>query len=245
MSGNLNRSGNPKKILIVLANPAISTTLGWPVGFWASELTHAWYEFTEAGYEVTLASPNGGKCELDAYSDPRDKSGYSAHDVLSMGYIATPALWSATETTAPLASLDLSAFDALYIAGGQAPMFTFRDNPTLTKAIRTFHDAGKIVSAVCHGVAALIDIRVADGTYLIANRQMTGFANSEEDYADKAVGQRVMPWRIEDAAREHGANFQTAPVFREFALRDGNLITGQQQFSGRAAARLIIEALGR
>src|ERR671932_796912 len=82
----------PKKILMVVANPSVSTTTGWPVGFWASELTHPWYEFTEVGYEVTLASPEGGKVEVDAMSDPRDESRYSADDVISMGFLNTPEL---------------------------------------------------------------------------------------------------------------------------------------------------------
>ena len=77
MSGEINITNpdKPKRILMVIANPAVSTTLGIPVGFWGAELTHAWYAFKEAGYEVTVASPDGGSCELDAWSDPRDESG--------------------------------------------------------------------------------------------------------------------------------------------------------------------------
>lgn len=239
------QGGRKKRVLIVLANPAVSTTLGWPVGFWAAELTHAWYEFMEAGYEVELASPNGGKCELDGYSDPRDASGYSAHDVLSLGFIHHRALWSRVEATRKLADCNNADFDALYVAGGQSPMFTFRDNPVLGRAILAFFEAGKPTAAVCHGTAALIDLKLAGGEYLIKGKLMTGFANSEEDFADQVVGKKVMPWRIEDEARKRGANFAVAPAFAAFAVRDGNLITGQQQNSGRKAAQLLIEALGR
>jgi len=85
MGANVDRVGStPKRVLMVVANPAVSTTTGWPVGFWASELTHPWYEFREAGYEVTIASPEGGRVEVDKLSDPRDESGYSAEDVISM-----------------------------------------------------------------------------------------------------------------------------------------------------------------
>jgi putative intracellular protease/amidase len=74
----------------VVANPSTSSTLGIPVGFWGAELTHAWHAFTEAGYEVTIASPDGGKCELDAWSDPRDESKYSFGDLITMGFLNTP-----------------------------------------------------------------------------------------------------------------------------------------------------------
>jgi len=244
MSVNPNRFGAPRRILVVVANPSKSTTLGWPVGFWASELTHAWYEFREAGYECTIASPAGGKVELDALSDPRDASGYSAEDVLSMGFLNTPGLVKLLEATPALSTLRQADFDALYIAGGQSPMFTFRENAALQKTIRAFWDAGKIVAAVCHGTAALLEVKLADGSPLIAGRHMTGFANSEEDFADQVVGQKVMPYRIEDAARERGANFAAAPAFRPHAVRDGQLITGQQQYSGRLAALEVIRALG-
>ena len=245
MTANINSFGKPRRILMVVANPAVSTTLGWPVGFWASELTHAWYEFTEAGYETVIASPQGGRVELDSLSDPRDASGYSAHDVLSMGFLSTPRLAALLEATPAIVQFRAAEFDALYVAGGQSPMFTFRDDAALRGLIRDFHEAGKVVAVVCHGTAALLDVTLSDGSPLIRGRHITGFANSEEDFADQVVGQKVMPFRIEDEAKKLGANFVAAPAFRPHAVRDGNLITGQQQYSGRAAALLAIEALGR
>lgn len=234
----------PKKILLVVSSPSKHATLGYPVGFWASELTHAWYEFREAGYQIQLASPAGGLVVPDAYSDPRDASGYSAPDVLSRGFFADPSLAALLESTARLGDLDLDAYDALYVAGGQGPMFTFREDRTLSAAILEFYNSGKVTALVCHGVCALLDLRLPDGRWLIGGKQITGFANSEEDYADKVMGTKVMPFRIEDEARARGALFSAAPAFRPFAVRDGNLITGQQQNSGRRAAALVIEALG-
>src|SRR6476660_1188994 len=83
-------SETPKKVLIVVANPTVSTNNGWPVGFWAAELTHPWYELTERGVEVTIASPGGGKVEFDALSDPRDPSKWSAEDLVSLGFVNSP-----------------------------------------------------------------------------------------------------------------------------------------------------------
>ena len=79
---------------------------------------------------------------------------------------------------------------------------------------------------------------------IVKGKTMTGFANSEEDFADQTVGQKLMPFRIEDEARRLGANFVVAPAFQPHAVRDGCLITGQQQFSGGAVAQLVLEPLG-
>ncbi len=233
-----------RRILMVVANPAVSTTLGWPVGFWAAELTHPWLAFREAGYKVTIASPKGGRVELDALSDPRDASGYSAGDIISMGFLSTPSLAALLEDTKPIAECPPRDYDAVVVAGGQSPMFTFRGDEGLATLFLEFFSAGKISAALCHGTCLLLDLKTTDGSYVIAGKTMTGFANVEEDYADHAVGKKVMPFRIEDIARERGANFVRVGAFLPFAVRDGNLVTGQQQNSGGEVARLVIEALG-
>jgi putative intracellular protease/amidase len=246
MSGEIDVTNpdKPKRILIVIANPATSTTLGIPVGFWGAELTHAWLAFSAAGYEITIASPDGGACELDAWSDPRDESRYSFGDLITMGFLNTPEYLKLIENTPALRDLSYDDFDALVVVGGQSPMFTFRDHEELNNALRTFYEAGKVTSALCHGTAALIDVTLSDGSYLIEGKTMTGFANVEEDYADEYVGQQVMPWHIEDAAKERGANYIQAGRFKAFAVRDGRLITGQQQYSGAEVAHLVIDAVG-
>jgi len=237
---------HPKRVAIVIANPAISTTTGWPVGFWWSELTHPWLAFTERGYEVEIFSPDGGRCEADALSDPRDPSGYSETDLISLGFISTPKLAALVETTRSVTDLAPEAFDAIVVAGGQSPMFTYEHATELQAKFVTFHETGKIAAALCHGTALLRYARRADGSLLAADRTVTGFANIEEDYADHATwemgalerGKHLMPWRIEDALKSIGANYVQAGLWRSFAVRDGNLITGQQNFSGAETARL-------
>lgn len=111
-----------RTVLIVVANPAVSSSNnGWPVGFWAAELTHPYYELTEAGFEVDIASPDGGRVEFDALSDPRDPSKWSAEDLISMGFINTPELLARLDATPGLASLDLTRYEAILVAGGQSP----------------------------------------------------------------------------------------------------------------------------
>jgi putative intracellular protease/amidase len=232
------------RVLMVVANPAVSTTTGWPVGFWAAELFHPLYEFTRAHYEVTVASPEGGRVDVDAMSDPRDPSHWSADDVISMGSLHTPEIAARLERTPALRDLDLDGFDALVVCGGQGPMFQFRDHDDLKRAIARFFEAEKPTAALCHGVSALIDVTLSDGSYLVQGRTVTGFANVEEDYSDAAVGMTVMPYRVEDELRARGANFVQAGLLKAFAVRDQHLITGQQQYSGAKVAALVIEALG-
>jgi putative intracellular protease/amidase len=237
-------AAKPKKVVIVVANPTTATTVGWPVGFWGAELTHPYYELSERGVQVTIASPAGGKVRLDGLSDPRDPSQWSAEDLITMGFVNTPELAALLESTPRLGDLDLDEFDAIMIAGGLAPMFSFRDNQELHAAIRHFYESEKPTCIYCHGTAALVDLKLSDGTYLVDGKTVTGFSNAEEDYSDRFVGQRVMPFRVEDVLRKRGANYIQGGLFKAFTVRDGRLITGQQQYSGRKVAQALIEALG-
>jgi putative intracellular protease/amidase len=155
---------------MVVANPSVATTVGWPVGFWAAELTHPFYEFTEVGYHVTISSPAGGKVEPDQLSDPRDPSKWSSEDLISMGFLNTPELVALLADTPKIANEELETYDALVVAGGLSPMFTYRDNEDLRRAIVGFYEAEKLVAVYCHGVSALIDARLSDGSYLINGR---------------------------------------------------------------------------
>lgn len=241
-----------KRVAIVIANPAQSTTTGWPVGFWWSELTHPYHEFSERGYEVEVFSPNGGACEADGMSDPNDPSGYSASDLISQGFIHTPRLMDLIEKTQAVSRIDVTQFDAIVVAGGQSPMFSFESAIDLHRKFVEFYESGKIVAALCHGVAILRYAKLSNGAYLGEGKTVTGFANVEEDFADQAVwsmgllprDKHVMPWRIEDEMRKIGANYVQAGLWKPFAIRDGNLVTGQQNFSGAETARAVIEALG-
>jgi putative intracellular protease/amidase len=241
-----------KRVAIVISNPAVSTTTGWPVGFWWSELSHPYFIFTEKGYEVEVFSPDGGKCEADGMSDPRDPSGYSSSDLISMGFLSTPKLAALIQNTEKASDIDLKKFDAILVAGGQGPMFTFEKAVGLQKKFAEFYEAGKIACAMCHGVAVLRYARLSSGELLGKGKTVTGFANIEEDYADNAVwsmnllsrDKHVMPWRVEDEMNKIGANYIQSGLWRSFAVRDGNLVTGQQNFSGLETADAIVKALG-
>ncbi|MBL9199310.1 MAG: type 1 glutamine amidotransferase domain-containing protein [Opitutaceae bacterium] len=246
MSSAAPASAARKRVLMIVANPATSPVTGWPVGFWAAELTHPWTGFVHAGYEVTLASPRGGRVAVDSYSDPRDASGYSKHDIISLGVLSHPGMAAMLENTAALAAVNMTDYDAIFVCGGQSPMVTFIDDAALHAFVARAYEAGKVVALVCHGTCVLLKVRTSDGKLLVDGKTWTGFANSEERFAEQAVGVKIQPFWVETEAKKiAGTNFITHNAFEEFAVRDGRLITGQQQNSGRAAAALVIAALGQ
>lgn len=244
---------HPKRAAIVISNSAVSTTTGWPVGFWWAELTHPYFAFTEASWQVDVFSPNGGKCEWDAMSDPEDESQWQAEDVISRGFKHDAEFRKLIENTKPVDEVSVEDYDVMVVAGGQGPMFTFEKAENLQHKFSEFYESGKVTAALCHGTAILRYAKLSDGEPLVKGKTVTGFANLEEDFADQAVWEagaldrdkHVMPWRIEDEVKKLGANYVQAGLWTGFAIRDGNLVTGQQNFSGAEVARVILEAVGR
>lgn len=232
------------KILMVASSPAVSGQTGWPIGFWAAELTHPLQVFQEAGYEVKLASTEGGKIEMDGFSNPTDESQYSAHDITSLGYMQQDWFNQMLESTPKLSEMNTDDYDAIFLVGGQAPMYTFRGNTELENLFVSFYETGKPSAAVCHSTTLLLEAKTSDGELLVKGKTWTGFADAEEEYADQAVGEKIQPYRIEEEARKmEGTTFKVADPFASYAITDGNLVTGQQQNSGRAAALMIVDLL--
>jgi putative intracellular protease/amidase len=221
-----------KKVLMVVSNPAVSTTTtGWPVGFWAAELTHAYKLFTDNGYDITIASPKGGKVEIDALSDSRDSSGYSKDDTISLKFLQDKSFMNLLENTKKVIDFSSGDFDAIVVVVGQGPMFTFKQQTDLQNKFLEFYNKGKIYAASCHETSLLLYLEDKDGNPLIQGKNMTGFTDEDEDFSDKYVGKKAMPFRIEDEAKKPGAEFKKTNAFEPFAIKDGNLITGQQEHS--------------
>jgi putative intracellular protease/amidase len=234
-----------KSILMIASNPATSPVTGWPIGFWWAELTHAYEAFRAAGHEVTLASPGGGDLTGDALSDPEDESGYSVDDTISLRFKKDPERMALLTGTPALSDLDATRFDAVFVVGGQGPMVTMIDDAKLHRLFADTYESGRVAAAVCHGTAILLKARGSDGELLVKGKRWTGFADAEERIAEEAVGQTIQPFWIETEAKKlDGTEFVTAPEpFSVFAVRDGNLVTGQQQMSSGAAAAEVIAAL--
>jgi putative intracellular protease/amidase len=246
MSGSIDilNPEKPKRVAIIASNATVSKQTGWPIGFWWSELTHPFWEFAEHGYKVDIYSPDGGKLQADSWSDPRDESQYSAHDLISLGFICSPEHARLVDDSKPISQLKLADYDAVLFVGGQAPMYTYHNDERVHSLAAQSYKSGKITAVLCHATCILLKTKV-DGKLLVDGKTWTGFANSEERFADEFVHKRIQPFWIEDEAKKlAGTNFIVDSRFKAHAVRDGNLITGQQQYSGGAVARLVIEALG-
>lgn len=246
MSGTIDVTNpdRPRRVAIIASNSSVSRQTGWPIGFWWAELTHPYCEFVEHGYEVDICSPDGGKLEADSWSDPRDKGKWMADDLISLGFICSPQHSALIEKSKPISEIRVADYDAILFVGGQGPMYTFYDNERVHKLAADFYKAGKITAVLCHGTCLLLKAKV-DGKLLVTGKTWTGFANSEEKFADEFVGQRMQPFWIEEEAKKlPDTNFMVSGRFKSHAVREGNLITGQQQYSATAVARLVIEALG-
>ena len=237
-------AGNNGKVLMIVSNPSVSTQTGWPIGVWFAELTHPYWVFTENGYSVDLASLDGGKIAFDQFSDPEDASEYAKFDYISLGFKKDPAKMALTENTLKLSTVNPNDYKAIFVCGGQGPMYTMYKNPEIEKFVAGFYETGKPTAAICHGTSILLNTKLSNGKFLVDGKKWTGFASSEEQYADNYVGMRIQPFRIEDEARKMtNTKFVVGAPFSAFAVKDGNLITGQQQNSGAAAAELVVEAM--
>ena len=141
----------------------------------------------------------------------------------------------------------VSGTNRLFVLETSGKLYSIVDDSQTSQLdlVVDFHEAKKVVAVVCHATCILLKAKTADGKLLVDDRTWTGFADAEEQFADNFVGQRIQPFWIETEARKlPNTNFITGGMFKAFAVRDGRLITGQQQFSGAATARMVIEALG-
>jgi putative intracellular protease/amidase len=159
--------------------------------------------------------------------------------------MSSPAHFELVQRSKRLGKVDPGAYDVVLLVGGQAPMYTFLEDRRVHDLVASSCEAGKVTGVICHATCVLLRTRLSTGKLLVEGKTWTGFANSEEDYADQFVGRQIQPFRIEHEAKKlPGTNFIVGGRFWPHAVRDGNLVTGQQQYSGAAAARLIVEALG-
>src|SRR5262249_958837 len=151
---------HPKHVAIVASNPSVSKQTGWPIGFWWSELTHPYWEFSEKGYNVDTYSPEGGKLQADSWSDPRDESKYSAQHLVSLVFISSPEHARLIDESKPIRELDLASYDALLFVGGQAPMYTFYNDERVHRLVAESYEAGKITAVLCHAACILLKAKV-------------------------------------------------------------------------------------
>lgn len=225
-------------ILLVLTNHSELGDTGKKTGFFLSEAAHPYKVFSENKHQVTLASPAGGFAPIDPKSmDLDDEANASFWKKYGNGDDEKPGV----ELTKPLSEIDASNYSAIFFAGGHGAMWDFPDSVPLQKITAAIYENGGTVGAVCHGPAALLNVKLSDGKSLIAGKKTAVFTNSEEG-AVKLT--RVMPFLLQTAFEESGATVESAEDFSENAISDNRLVTGQNPASAGKAAQLLVDSIG-
>ncbi|PWS36395.1 glutamine amidotransferase [Falsiroseomonas bella] len=206
-----------------------------PTGFYWEELAAPYWAFRDAGHEVTLASIAGG----EPPADPTSLSEKNPPAVTR--FLEDSKAMAALRATRPVASLDRTGWDAIFLPGGHGTMWDLPGSAPLAALVGSLFDAGKPVGGVCHGPAGLVAARRADGRPVVEGRRVNGFTDSEEAAAGLTD---VVPFLLESRLRELGGRFEGGADFAPYAVRDGNLVTGQNPASAEPAARLMLDALG-
>jgi putative intracellular protease/amidase len=222
------------KVLILVTSHALLGDTQQKTGFWLEELAVPYLTFTRAGATVDLASPSGGQPP----ADPRSEAEPSA-DVKA--FLADPAAMKKLAHTIALKEVTAD-YDAVFVAGGHGVMFDLATSKETAALLSRTWAKGHVVAAVCHGPAALVGVTTADGTPLVKGRTVSAFTDEEE----RAAGlEQVMPFLLESRLASLGAKIDRAPKWQSHAVRDGQLVTGQNPASSRAVAQLVLEALKR
>ena len=201
-----------------------------PTGLWLEEFAVPFTAFSEAGASIRVVSPKGGAVPIDPKTAPTEKDREK-----------WPAALQSLTSTGRLAEVAADRFDAVFIPGGHGPMVDLVNDQKLQRLLAAFDRDGKMVAAVCHGPAALLNVRNAAGEPLVKGRKVTGFTNVEERLV---MLHSVVPFLLEDALKERGANFESALLpFFSHVVRDENLITGQNPASSTKVAEELLAAL--
>ena len=175
-----------KKILYIVANPA--TLMGFPVGFFAEELTRPFYDFIQVGFKVDIASPQGGRVEFDGFSDPANEGTIYPNDLVTLGFSHHKEFSKLLENTKSIKEITIAEYDAVCVAGGGAPLVTFKDDTFLHRFIADFYEQGKVVGMLCHGTSLLLWTTLSDGSLLADGKTWTGYCDAEEEMNNQAAG---------------------------------------------------------
>lgn len=223
-----------KKVLFVVTSCNVKGNTGLKTGFNLSEVTHPLEKLEEAGFDIEIASILGGEAPLDGFED-------LINDKVNAKYWADTKFRNAIAHTLKLENVDDSQYKAIFFAGGHGTMWDFPDTPAVQKIITKMWESGKVVSAVCHGPAALVNVKLSDGSYLVNGKKIAAFTNGEEEEVQST---NVVPFLLETALINHGALHQHSANWSNNVAVDGRLVTGQNPQSaasvGEAVAKILL-----
>jgi putative intracellular protease/amidase len=227
----LSSANNPPRVLFVLTSHSDLGDTGEETGFYLSEASHPWKELTSNGIHVDFISIKGGMPPVD---------GFKLEDPVNREFWENEEVQAALQNTGTPDAIDPSRYDAIHFVGGHGTMWDFPDNEPIAALASQIYENGGVVSAVCHGPAALVNIRLSDGSYLIDGKNLTGFTNGEETAAGLTD---VVPFLLEDALVGRGAEFVAAANWQENVQLSGRLVTGQNPASASALGKELVRLL--
>ena len=222
-------------VLMVLTSHESLGNTGKKTGFWLEEFAAPYYVLSDAGANITLASPKGGQPPLDPKSDAPD-----AQTDDTVRFKGDAAARDALATTVKLADLDMNSFDAVFYPGGHGPLWDLAEDPTSIHLLEYFASGGRPIAAVCHAPAIFRHTKAANGKPLVSGRNVTGFTNTEEAAAGLTD---VVPFLVEDMLVANGGIYSKGADWASHVVVDGNLITGQNPASSKEAAEPLLKLL--
>lgn len=224
------------KILMVLTSHDQLGNTGRKTGFWLEEFAAPYYVFSDAGVELTLASPKGGQPPIDPKSDlPENQTPAMAR--FKQDEVAKKAL----SQTAKLADMRAEDFNTIFYVGGHGPLWDLADNPVSIALIESFYNSDKPVALVCHSPGVLRRVTYK-GAPIVKGKRVTGFANSEEEAVHLTD---VVPFLVEDELKRLGGHYEKAPNWQSFVIVDDRLITGQNPASSTATAQALLKLVSQ
>jgi putative intracellular protease/amidase len=232
----MNGTVTAAKILMVLTSHGQMGEAGQPTGVWFEELALPYFAFVDAGAQVDIVSIRGGEVPID----PRSVKPHGQNAPAVERFLADAAAMRKMHVSASIEGVDGGGYDAVFLPGGHGTMWDLPNSTALATLVGRMWDAGKVVAAVCHGPAGLVNVRDASGRPIVAGRRASGFTDAEEEAAGLTA---TMPFLLETRFRELGATFEGGPDFQPFAVADGRLVTGQNPASSELVAKLALDAL--
>lgn len=222
-----------KKALIVVTSHDQLGATGKKTGYYFPEVAHPYYELSKKGIQVDIASPRGGLA-------PMDPKSLNLNDSVNKTLNSDKNFMKKLAATKRVGDIDPTQYSAIIFAGGHGTMWDFRDSKAIQSLTAQVYEQGGVVAAVCHGPAALVDVKLQNGTYLIAGKNVTGFTNEEEENAQLTA---TMPFLLEDAMISRGAKFQQADLWQEKVVVDGRVVTGQNPASASGVGLAVADLL--
>ncbi len=228
------------RILTIVTNVGEYEAVGYRTGLWLGELTHFLDAVEPSGFVCDIASPSGGYVPIDPESLMLQEL---SHAVGLGGPVhrryEDRAFMDRLKDTVRVADADAARYDAIYMTGGHGVCFDF-DSPDLASLTAKFWEAGKVVSAVCHGPAGLLEVTVG-GEYLVRGKDVTGFSWAEEGLAKR---EKAVPYNLEEELKKRGAKYGKSGIpFKSYVVEDGRLITGQNPASAAAVGEAVAKKL--